>query len=186
MEVGSEDAYSSDDSLSITDILNSLGSCQNFTNPAINWTKPTFIAALRELGIFTIKGLEVVTLTQNEIANLTQSTNHTKIEKASFPQKRNILPGQGVEKRSSRGSFDLCAEYVDSLFILAHANSQLAYKIESVRCEGLCRSKTYGIPFGTCNVAKKTMVVFSIDRSGKLAPKTIEPGCACECLHYFE
>lgn len=168
-----------------------LSKFKNFKKPnkGEDWSKSTFTRALKDLGVFNLKGLKVMKMKSDMITDLKKQKKGMKIIKATKPREKvpmnknksaSVKRNVDVAKRTS--GYDLCTEYVDTMYVLAHQSSQLAYSVDTVRCEGNCVSQTYGLTFGSCNLATKTMTVYVINDKSEFVPETITPGCACECL----
>jgi len=141
-----------------------------------NWSPVSimFYKVVKDLGLFEMKDLVLKKVSNRMITSLKKAKNGVL-----------VLRDEGGGNQKRQALLDFCEEFVDRHIVLAHENEHLAYEIKSVRCgQGFCHSNALKVTLGECVLKKKTMIVYVMDRNGKFAAKTIEPGCACECLHY--
>lgn len=152
----------------------------------LRWSRGMFSKAIKNLGILKIPGLKLVKVRKTFMRSLEKVRGHMiKIRSRSRYGDSGIHRNERDAKLQKKALYDLCQETVDSIYMLAHADERLAYRVESVRCEGVCHSTSLKLTLGECVLKKKTMVVYVLDDFNNLFPKTIDVGCACECLTHF-
>ncbi|XP_031563387.1 uncharacterized protein LOC116298943 [Actinia tenebrosa] len=147
------------------------------------WNKGMFSKAVNSLGILRIPGLKLVTVKKEFMHSLEKAKGHMiEMRKRRPSSYHKYYRNERNSKPQKRVLHDLCQETVDSIFVLAHADESLAYKVETILCEGTCYSSSLKLPLGECVLKRKTMVVYVFDQTKNLVPKTVDVGCACECL----
>lgn len=141
---------------------------------ATNWTvrSQQFYKIVDDLGLFKIGGITLHQVPQQTVDRLKAAKDNVLIvKKRSNPT-------------SKRQFHDFCLEKKVTNVVLAYAGEKLAYKIQSVECNGVCHSKALKLTLGKCVLRRKDFIVYIQDDKNNFVPKVVKIGCACECLHY--
>ncbi|XP_031563390.1 uncharacterized protein LOC116298944 isoform X3 [Actinia tenebrosa] len=139
------------------------------------------------LGVLNLPGVRLVRVEGELYQKLLKNETIVERKSGSNESASKASRESSSAKRSSE-SIDMCEEEYAYTYILAHANGQLAYQVDTVVCQGeYCQSPylNYVVgDFGDCVLKEQTMVVYIINAYGSFVPQTIKIGCACECMAY--